>query len=188
MIERKEEEDGKSSTEDENAASERRPSGTSSRELAENEGQSIHLQSLGSQSLRPLTHDVQEIASALDASAEVPPRSEPEIANRMSEDVEDPDSKHPRRVDTEMNRSIPAGNATQSRPRRVIRGFFHFFYIACTGSPDELRHYIYKENKILSTMSVGIVYTVIIAWYHWELGTGMITGAAIDNPHDPSSQ
>ena len=87
-----------------------------------------------------------------------------------------------------MNRAIPAGNAKQSRPRRVIQGFFNFFYIACTGSPDELRNYIYKDNKILSTMSVGVVYTVILIWYHWELGTGMITGAAINNPHDPSSQ
>jgi hypothetical protein len=130
---------------------------------------------------QPPTQDPQEAQTPSDAhSAQATSVSGQDTLDAVDEIAHTPESGRPQRVDTVISRSI---TSTSARTQNLALGvFLKFFKIARDKSLREVRDYQHGSYRKLSAVSVGIIYFLILFWYHVALGTGGITSAVTDNP------
>jgi hypothetical protein len=157
------------------------PSENDPTEPTTNEEQSMQLQQLYREMGQQPAQDHQEAETPSDAhSAQASSVSGQDTLDAVDEIAHTPESGRPLRVDTEIGRSIAS---TSARTQNLaLGGFLKFFKIARDKSLEEVRDYQYGSYRKLSAVYVGIIYFLILFWYHVALGTGRITSAVTDNP------
>ena len=189
MIERKDTEDSKSLTASGNGTSGSGSSDGDPTEPTTNEEQPIQLRQLHDEGGRLPARGSQEADTPSGPhSAQAASVSGQDTLDGVDGISHEPENSCPRRVDTEMNRSI-ASAITRARLQDLGDLFiWNFHRIARDKSPKELRDYLYEDSRILIIMITSIDYFLIFLFYHVELGTGVITSAVIDNPLEYNSQ
>ncbi|KAJ5364215.1 uncharacterized protein N7496_009928 [Penicillium cataractarum] len=156
------------------------PSKENHTELTTNEESSAQHQQLSGEPEQLPTRDSQETVhfpSEVDSILSIFPSSQSTL-DAVDQIV--PESGRQQRVDTEMGRSM---SSTQNQAHQLPSGgSLNVFKIARDKSVEEVRDYQNGNYRKLSMVSVGISYFMILFWYHYALGTEIITSAVIDNP------